>query len=587
MFRSIQWRITLSFSLLVVVVMTILGVFLARHVREVQLDSLRASLKNQATIVAEIVMHDISDSSERGNLKAEIERIGQPIEERITVIDRIGEVIGDSEEDASMMENHAGRPEFKAAFTEGYGESTRYSTTLGINMMYVAVPVIKNGEITGAVRVAMPLTDVENMVGRVITSIVIAIVVTVVLVMVSAWLIARLLTKPVREVTEASKKIASGELHQRIGTGAMDETGELARSFNQMSVKLAETMETLSEDRTRLSGILDNIADGVIMTDTEGEVLLANRAIERIFNVSNKDLVGKPMIEILHDHEIGELMKKCLETDREQVEQFESDHFRRFLRAMAVPVSGRTSKGILILIQDLTEMRALQTMRRELIGNISHDFRTPLAGIKAMVETLRDSAINDEKAARDFLSRIDGEVDRLAQMVAELTELSRIETGKADLNMEPSDLNSLIDEAIEQLEPQAGRKNISITKVLGDLPAVRMDRERIEQVIINLIHNAVKFTGEGGSITITTNADDNAVTVEIADTGIGIAREDLPHIFERFYMADRSRASGGTGMGLAIARHVIEAHDGTIYASSTEGEGSTFTFILPVQAVSH
>jgi two-component system phosphate regulon sensor histidine kinase PhoR len=587
MFRSIQWRITLSFSLLVLVVMTILGVYLTNHVREVQLNSLRSSLKTQALIVAEVVRPYLADPSERENLKSEINRMGLPVEERITVIDKDGLVIGDSEEDVSIMENHAGRPEFRDALSKFYGESTRYSTTLGINMMYIAVPVMTSVEITGAVRVALPLTNVENMVGSVITSIVIAIVVTVVLVMVSAWLIARLLTKPVREVTEASKKIASGELHQRIGTGAMDETGELARSFNQMSVKLAETMETLSEDRTRLSGILDNIADGVIMTDTEGEVLLANRAIEQIFNVSNKDLVGKPMIEILHDHEIGELMKKCLETDREQVEQFESDHFRRFLRAMAVPVSGRTSKGILILIQDLTEMRALQTMRRELIGNISHDFRTPLAGIKAMVETLRDSAINDEKAARDFLSRIDGEVDRLAQMVAELTELSRIETGKADLNMEPSDLNSLIDEAIEQLEPQAGRKNISITKVLGDLPAVRMDRERIEQVIINLIHNAVKFTGEGGSITITTNADDNAVTVEIADTGIGIAREDLPHIFERFYMADRSRASGGTGMGLAIARHVIEAHDGTIYASSTEGEGSTFTFSLPVQAVSH
>jgi two-component system phosphate regulon sensor histidine kinase PhoR len=411
----------------------------------------------------------------------------------------------------------------------------------------------------------------------------VAIIASVTLVILAAWLIARIFTRPVRAVTEASKRIASGELSQRINSGAADETGELANSFNQMSLRLTEMMETISEDRKRLENILDNIADGVLMADTEGKTLLANKAVGRIFQIKNENLIDRPLIEVLREHEISELLESCLETNREQVTQFESDHFQGFLRVMAVPVSGRKLRGVLFLIQDLTELRSLQTMRRELVGNISHDFRTPLAGIKAMVETLRDGAIDDKEAAQDFLSRIDGEVDRLTQMVAELAELSRIETGRSELKLEPSNLNTLIDEAINQMKPQAERKNIAVLKEFAiDLPDIPVDKNRIQQVIVNLLHNAIKFTGEGGRITLSTKPDENSVMLEITDTGIGIARKDLPHIFERFYMADRSRAGGGAGMGLAIAKHVIEAHNGKIQVRSREGYGSTFSFSLPV-----
>jgi two-component system phosphate regulon sensor histidine kinase PhoR len=579
MFRSIQWRITFSFALIVLVIMTIFGFYLTDHVRDSQLDSLRSSLKSEAVIIAENKASDIANLSLRESLKADINELGQEIEARVTVIDIGGVVIADSEEDPAIMENHATRPEFIEAFNEGYGESSRFSVTLGINMMYVAVPVLDEGEVIGAVRVALPLTEVETLVSNVVTSVVIAIVVTVVFIIVAGWLIARVFTRSVRQVAEASKKIASGELSQRIDTGATDETGELADSFNQMSIRLTEMIETISEDRARLESILDNIADGVIMTDADGKIQLANKAIENIFRVKNERLVDKPLIEVLRDHEISELLKECLETGQEQVAQFESDMYKRFLRVMTVPIS----KSVLFLIQDLTEVRDLQTMRRELIGNISHDFRTPLAGIKAMVETLQDSAIDDTEAAKDFLSRIDNEVDRLTQMVAELTELSRIETGRSELNREPSNLNSLVEEAIQQLQPQIERKNLSIIKQLAtDLPTVAVDKERIRQVIVNLLHNAVKFTGEGGRITVTTSSDKGLVTVGISDTGIGIAADDLPHIFERFYMADRSRAGGGTGMGLAIAKHVIEVHNGNIEVKSTEGEGATFSFSLPV-----
>ena len=582
MFRSIQWRITIAFAILIVAVMSGFGIYLTNHVRTLQTDNLRNSLKNQATLLAGITSDQLSNVSDEDGLLSDVLRAGQPLEERITLIDYSGKVLVDSDEDASTMENHASRPEFSAALTEGYGESSRFSTTLGYKMLYVAVPITSNGKVIGAVRVALPLTEVDDLVGSVISTIIVALLITIVLVVISGWIIARVFTRPVRDVTEASRRIASGELHQRIDTGAMDETGELARSFNQMSTRLSEMIERLTDDRTRLSSILDNIADGVIMTDDEGNIIIANKATRTLFRVDNKKLLGKSLIENLYDHEIGELWINCLETGDEQAVQFESNYYKRYVQAIAVPINGDKPRGVLLLFQDLTELRNLQTMRRELIGNISHDFRTPLAGIKAMVETLRDGAIDDKTVASDFLLRIENEVDRITQMVVELTELSRIETGRSELKLEAVGIEMLIEESVNQLKSQAERKNISISiENDEEIPEIFVDIERVRQVLVNLIHNAVKFTGENGRIIIKSGIEDKMVRIDIIDNGIGIADKDLPHVFERFYRADKSRTGGGTGIGLAIAKHVIEAHQGRITAHSTEGEGSMFSIFLP------
>jgi two-component system phosphate regulon sensor histidine kinase PhoR len=223
-------------------------------------------------------------------------------------------------------------------------------------------------------------------------------------------------------------------------------------------------------------------------------------------------------------------------------------------------------------------------MRREMVGNISHEFRTPLSGIKAMVETLQDGAVDDREAAKDFLSRIEAEVDRMTQLVGELTELSRIETGKAALEMKPVNLNSIVEEVMAQLKPQAERQNLTLETVLAaDLTAISIDKERIRQVMVNLIHNAIKFNRPRGSIRTATRYSEGSVVVDVTDTGTGIAKDDLPHIFERFYKADKSRAGQGTGMGLAIAKHIVEAHGGKIWVQSDEGKGSTFSFSLPLK----
>jgi two-component system phosphate regulon sensor histidine kinase PhoR len=562
--------------------MGILGVYLVNSTRNSQLDNLRSQLENEARIIAEASQPGFLSPDEPSNLDALAKKLGAEIETRVTIIALNGTVLGDSEEDPATMENHANRPEIVDALATGLGESTRYSTTLGQKMMYVAVPISYQDEILGVARVSLPLTAVESLVNQLTVSMIVAMLVVTLLVILAAWIIARITIRPIRKLTVASRRITSGELGQKITTEAKDEVGELTHAFNEMSAKVKELVETISEDRTRLATILDNMADGVIMTDVEGNISLANRAAEKLLNI--REAKNKPLIEAVRDHEVDELLKLCLRTAQPQAVQYESSTSKRYLRAIAIPIA---NSGVLLLFQDLTELRNLQTTRRELIGNISHEFRTPLAGIKAMVETLGDGAIDDKKAARDFLTRIDSEVNRLTQLVAELTELSRIETGKAELKKEPVNLNQLVEEVIAQLSPQAERQKLSISKdFAADLPSVPADKDRVRQVIANLVHNAIKFTRPGGMITITTRTLEGSVVVDIADTGIGIPKEDLARVFERFYKRDKARTGEGTGIGLAIAKHVVEAHGGNIWVESEEGKGSIFSFSMPLQASS-
>jgi two-component system phosphate regulon sensor histidine kinase PhoR len=545
--------------------------------------NLRYHLEQEARILQAASLPSLSGQGDAPDVLAK--KLGKEIDSRVTIIAPDGTVLGDSVDDPSTMENHSTRPEVIAALASGIGEITRYSTTLKEQMMYVAVTVNNQGKLLGIARVALPLTTVNNTVNHVTRTIILATVITILVAALAAWLISRTVNRPITDLTSASRKIAAGQLGQKIRAGRRDEIGQMADAFNEMSANLAATIESISAEKNKLDVILANLADGVIMTDTGGDVILANRAAGSLFGFKEENALSRPVIEVARDHEVDAILKLCLKTGKEQNVQFESVPTKKFLRAIALPLKNQSKlNGVLILVQDLTELRSLQTMRRELIGNISHELRTPIAGIKAMAETLQSGAINDKEAARDFLSRIESEADRLTQMVTELTQLSRIESGQAELKMEPVDLNTLAAEVTTQLTPLAERQQVKLLmQPAPDLPPVTADKDRIRQTIINLIHNAIKFNKPDGKVTVATGYDSKFVTFSVADTGIGISKDDLPHVFERFYKADKARSSGGSGLGLAIAKHTIQAHGGDILAQSEEGKGSTFTFRLPRQ----
>lgn len=580
--RSIQWQITLPLIALTTICIGAMGIYLVNFVGDKQTDNLRNYLTDEARITATISQSFFNSSpSSLDNLA---KQFGKEIDSRVTIIASDGTVLGDSEEDPATMDNHSNRPEVIAAFASGYGESVRFSSTLQKQMMYVAVTIRNDNQVLGVSRISVPMTTVQTSVNYVKLVIGLAIGITIIVAGLVVWFITQITTRRIREVTSASRQMASGDLNQSLLVRSHDEVGDLGLAFNEMAGNIRELIKSTSNEQLKLTAVLDNMTDGVIVTDKEGNITLANQMAGKIFNFKVKTASTISVIQATHNHEIDNLVKQCLVTGRQHNTQIELISSGKYLRVIVTPISGLTLDGCLLLFQDLTELRNLQTMRRELVGNISHDLRTPLAGIKIMVETLYDGAINDKIITTDFLKRIENEVDRLTQMVSELTELSRIEVGEAELNKEPVNLNELIHEAIIQLRPLANKQNVNLQPALSDnLPIVDIDRERLLRTIINLIDNAIKFNRIGGSVTVTTEFNDKAVTVKVIDTGIGIPKDRLSHVFERFYKSDKSRTNRGSGLGLAIAKHTIEAHGGKIWAQSGEGKGSTFSFIVPLK----
>jgi two-component system, OmpR family, phosphate regulon sensor histidine kinase PhoR len=579
--RSLYWKITLPFILLVIVSMSALGLYLVNNQRHTQIENIRSSLTDEAKLVADAAIPDFLSAKQDTELDSLAKKIGADIQARVTLIATDGRVLGDSLENPAQMENHASRPEVSAALKSGYGVSDRFSTTAGESMLYVAVAVNNSGQTLGVSRVALPLTTVNQSVNSAIRHTLLGVILATLLVILAASFITRMITRSTRQVTRAAVRIAAGHYDHSIAVQSDDELGKLGHAFNKMSLTVKESMQKISDEKNKLSSILYTLNDGVIMTDTRGNILLANPAAENLFEFKEASALGKPLIEAVFNHEVENLLKQCLATLAKQVNQVDTSS-GRFLRVYAVPLKTEQLAGAVILLQDLTELRNLQTMRRQFVGNVSHDLKTPLAGIKIIIDTLQDGAINDPAAATDFLNRAAFEVDSMTQLVNELIELTRIETGAAQLNIEDLDLNKLVRETAIRLAPQSERKQLLVNMYLAqELPLVKADRERLQQVIGNILYNAIKFTPTGGQIDITSSVSDHSVLVQVKDNGIGISREDLVHIFERFFKADKSRSHEGSGLGLAIAKHIIQAHNGKIWVESQEGRGSTFSFSLP------
>ncbi|HEX6270752.1 MAG TPA: ATP-binding protein [Anaerolineales bacterium] len=335
----------------------------------------------------------------------------------------------------------------------------------------------------------------------------------------------------------------------------------------------------LDAERARLATVLDQITDGVLIADAQGLIQFANPAAGRLFQTSSP--LNRSIAEVVRNHQLVEAWRRCQQTRQMQSESVEVPTRHQFLQLVVIP--DKHASGSLLLVQDLTRLRRLETVRRDFISNLSHELRTPLASLKALTETLQDGALEDPPAARRFIDQIQIEVDALTQMVTELLELSRIESGRLSLDLRPVAACDLLDSASKRMQLQAGRAGLSLRVECADgLPQVRSDIQRLEQVLVNLIHNALKFTPAGGEVVLLAKADNGFVRFAVRDTGAGIPADDVSRIFERFYRVDKSRTGSGTGLGLSIAKHIVEAHGGKVWAESIEGQGSTFFFTIPI-----
>ena len=501
-------------------------------------------------------------------------RIGGSAGVRVTLIDPAGAVLGESDEDRTTMDNHASRPEVAAALAGSDGSAIRFSATVQRDLLYVAVPVRDGGQIIGVARTALPVTTLESFASRLGGSIALAGALATAVALAVVVLLARAITGPIGALTRSAETVAGGG-SARFEAGGPDETRRLGDALRTMSDRITGERHHAESERDRLAVLIDELGDAIVIAGADGEIERANRAANELLGA----VAGRRLMDVVRDHEVIDAIARA-RTDADSVAHVERTEPPRFQRVVA----RRLADGeLLLVVQDLTNLRRLQTVRRDFVANVSHELRTPLAALKAMAETLDAGAIDDRDAARDFVRRMGTEIDDLARLVEELLLIGRLESGQPVVTPTVVSAATLLDGVRERLGPLAERAQV---KLLVDqperAPMVVADPERIGQVFANLVHNATKHTPTGGEIRLSAAPDGKVVLFTVRDTGDGIAAADVDRVFERFYKSDRSRADGGSGLGLSIAKHIVEAHGGVIHASSAgPGRGATFTFTLP------
>jgi two-component system phosphate regulon sensor histidine kinase PhoR len=583
--KSLRWRIAFPQLGLFLLILLGLLLYLSGFLRGMYIDTLKTRLEAECRLLAAEDLRMDPAAASPAAMETYARETGTSLGLRFTIIHIDGKILADSEVDPSTMENHLTRPEVQEALTRGSGYSTRKSATTGINTLYVAVPVRSGVQTTGFVRLAVPLAEVDAVVLRLQTTLSIVLGAAALFSLVFSFLAVRRTIRPLEELTDAARQVAAGKLGATLLPIGGDEIGQLTDAFNVMTARLRSQLDALRGEREKLSAVLSRMSDGVALLDDQGRVTMLNPAAEQIFGQREAQALGHSAAEVFRHHQLFDLWQGCVESGKPDAVTVEIGLEHTFLQAVATPLGKTLPGSTLMLFQDLTRLRRLETVRRDFIANVSHELRTPLASLQALSETLQEGALEDPANGRRFLGLMQTEIDTIDQIIRELLELSMIESGKVPLSIQPVQPAALWSGVATRMQLQSERNGLRLeNECPEDLPPVKADPVRIEQVMINLLHNAIKFTPPGGTITVSAKAQGGEVQFSIRDTGVGISGEDLSRIFERFYKADRSRSGGGTGLGLAIARHIVESHGGRIWAESAEGKGSTFFFTLPVSA---
>jgi two-component system phosphate regulon sensor histidine kinase PhoR len=545
-------------------------------IKDFYIDTLALDLENLGKSLKFKVLPYL-ESQRQQELDSFVKQFGADINTRITVIDLEGVVLADSDEDPSRMNNHKFRPEIAAAYRGRIGRSLRFSNTVGADMLYIGLPVERDGDITEVLRVSLYVRDINRLYSRLRTNILGAIFILSLLSLAGAFFFARTLSKPIKEMSTASDKIASGDFNTRVFLKNRDELKNLAVSMNSMAEQMQDLFGEMSRQKEELNRILSSIADGLMAIDKEGKILFCNKIFQEIFQFEYPE--GKFYWEAIRDREFNDFIKEVQQKRKNDTKEISRNGKLFLCRAILLT----SQEEIVVSIHDLTEMRRVEQIKKDFISNVSHELRTPLTAIKGFVETLRDEA---DENCQNYVEIIDRHTNRLTNIVKDLLLLAELEEGETRLEYELVDLNEMIQSMLKIFDQKISQKKLSI-HIHSDpnLPVIQADKFKLEQMLINILDNAVKYTEKGKIELSVKKESEEFISIEIQDTGIGIPKDQLPRVFERFYVVDKSRSRklGGTGLGLSIVKHIALLHGGKITVESTLGEGTKFKISLALK----
>ncbi len=554
-------------------------------------DQAFASLTAEARLMARVVEEQLAVGTSPDALDPVVDAASGEVGARVTVIAPDGQVLADSAvsgADLARLPNHADRPEVQGALAGAVSRAERRSATVGVELLYAAVPVRRGGRIVGVARLSRGIDAIEEQ-GRDLWR---AAALALFLALVATGLVSLLLSAPLarslEEIMEAARQYASGNLAARIRVRRDDELGELARIINVSADQLQGRMAEIARDRGRTDAILSAMDDGVLAVDHRGTVVLANPRLAKALDL--RDAPGRHYLEVIRQREVGSLIEEVLRSGERREAEAEILHLRRVFSITGVPFPGEegTPRGAVLTFNDATERHRLEHIRRDFVANASHELRTPLTSVRGFVEALEDGAVAEPQTAQRFLGKIRTHADRMAALVEDLLELSRLESGDREPEWGETRPAEVAEDVMASFAELAERKDIGLRHVDRSAPAVVTDPERLRRILENLVDNAVKYTPEGGHVEIATSpGPDGSARIEVADDGPGIAPEDQARIFERFYRVDkaRSRELGGTGLGLSIVKHLAEGMGASVAVESEPGKGSRFTVTVPAKPV--
>ena len=500
--------------------MGVVSIYLVGFIRDAFYDNFEQRLLAEAGLLSEGVSHLLAHPVDLDGLELTARRTSEIVDARVTVVDLQGKVLADSAGARAPSESFLNRPEFRWAAGVGESDVSRRNPQTGEDTLYVGSRVEAGGLPLGVVIIEVPLSRAESSINRIMATIVLAAMVVACLSVALGFYLARRTSRSVKSVAEGARRLARGDLDHRVRALSLDETQELAAAFNTMAAALREMVGDLSSERNKLSAVLNVMREGVIVVEPTGEVALINEAAGELLDTSASRASGSRLVEVVRDHELQQLIARALATGEPVQGEVELLHRRRFLSATAVPLSRGPQGGVLLTLHDLTSIRQAETTRKEFVSNVSHEMRSPLASVKAMVETLEGGALDDRDVAQDFLRRVHRDVNRMTTMVNDLLQLSRLESGQAGLRPTATDATSVLEEAASQFRLQAAAMDVSLVSDFPPaLPMVRAEEEKLLQVLVNLLENALKFTPAGGTITLWARDDGGRVEIGVSDTG--------------------------------------------------------------------